>query len=91
MTTARHTTSKLANVTHANRALNSQKGCVKTHCQWRTLSKIIIAKLSRKMCVSNVIMGTIWVWIIFVSRRTPCVRRSVGKMVTAQNVMQGII
>ena len=45
MTIARHTTSKQASVTHANRALNSQKGCVKAHCRWRTLSKIIIAKL----------------------------------------------
>lgn len=43
------------------------------------------------MFVSNVTMGTIWVWIIFVSRRTPCVRRSVGRMVTVLNVTPGII
>jgi len=43
------------------------------------------------MFVSNVTMGTIWVWIMFVSRRTPCVRRSVGRMVTVLNVTPGII
>ena len=59
MTIVKHTTSKRVNVTHANKDLNSQKDSVKAHYQWKILSRIIIAKLFRKMFVLNVTMGTI--------------------------------
>ena len=59
MTIARHTTSKQANVTHVNKASNSQKDFVKAHYQCRTLSKTTIVKLFRKIFVFNATMGTI--------------------------------
>ena len=59
MTIAKHIIGKQANVIHVNKASDSRKDCVKAHYQWRTLSRIIIAKLFRKIFVFNAIMDTI--------------------------------
>lgn len=59
MTIAKHIIGKQANVIHANKVLSSQKDFAKAHYQWRTLSRIIIAKLFRKIFVFNAIMDTI--------------------------------